>query len=145
MGRLRLVRDDSWMAEQTLFLSATPSFAVSDVARTVDFFVRVADVELLHVDDGGALLRRGGVTLALWLADGSARGAEPELAGSVSCAMEVAGVDALYAHCQDLGCVHPNGALKVTHWGTREFAVLDPDGNLVTFWERQVPEAPPIG
>ena len=31
------------------------------------------------------------------------------------------------------GIVHPNGALADKPWGTREFAILDPDGNLLTF------------
>jgi catechol 2,3-dioxygenase-like lactoylglutathione lyase family enzyme len=35
--------------------------------------------------------------------------------------------------------VHPNATLEDKPWGTREFAVLDPDGNLITFYE--VPDA----
>ncbi len=29
--------------------------------------------------------------------------------------------------------LHPNGHLKVTAWGTKEFALLDPNFNLLTF------------
>jgi hypothetical protein len=32
--------------------------------------------------------------------------------------------------------VHPHAPLRDPWWGTREFGVLDPDGNLVTFYER---------
>jgi hypothetical protein len=35
--------------------------------------------------------------------------------------------------------VHPNAPLRETPWGTREFGALDPDGNLVSLYER-VPE-----
>lgn len=29
--------------------------------------------------------------------------------------------------------IHPNGALKTQPWGQKEFALLDPDNNLLTF------------
>ncbi|UZR96749.1 bleomycin resistance protein [Chondrinema litorale] len=29
--------------------------------------------------------------------------------------------------------IHPNGALKMKPWGQKEFSVLDPDNNLLTF------------
>lgn len=31
--------------------------------------------------------------------------------------------------------IHPNGALKNTPWGMKEFHLLDPDNNLLTFGE----------
>ena len=116
-----------------MLLSATPAFAVSDVGRSVDFFTATLGLEVVHADAGGAMLRRGPVSLSLWLADGAAKGAERELAGSVSCRIEVAGIDALHARCETRGCVHPNGPLAQTAWQTTEFSILDPDGNLVTF------------
>ncbi len=30
-------------------------------------------------------------------------------------------------------CVHPNGDLKTKPWGQKEFSLLDPDNNLLTF------------
>lgn len=29
--------------------------------------------------------------------------------------------------------IHPNGHLQTKHWGQKEFSVLDPDNNLLTF------------
>ena len=29
--------------------------------------------------------------------------------------------------------IHPNGQLEIKHWGQKEFSVLDPDNNLLTF------------
>lgn len=29
--------------------------------------------------------------------------------------------------------IHPNGPLQTKPWGQREFALLDPDNNLITF------------
>lgn len=31
--------------------------------------------------------------------------------------------------------IHPNGALQTKPWGQREFSLLDPDNNLLTFGE----------
>ena len=31
--------------------------------------------------------------------------------------------------------IHPNGALELKHWGIKEFCILDPDNNLLTFGE----------
>jgi hypothetical protein len=47
----------------------------------------------------------------------------------------VRGIGELYAHCQELGIVHPNASLQTRAWGFKEFAVTDIDGNLVTFFE----------
>ena len=36
---------------------------------------------------------------------------------------------------QNHAIVHPNAPLTSKPWGTMEFAILDPDGNLITFHE----------
>lgn len=43
-------------------------------------------------------------------------------------------VDALYQSMLDNGVViHPNDPLQVKPWGQKEFSLLDPDNNLLTF------------
>jgi uncharacterized glyoxalase superfamily protein PhnB len=43
-------------------------------------------------------------------------------------------VDALYRVFVARGvAIHPNGDLQTKPWGQREFALLDPDHNLLTF------------
>lgn len=43
-------------------------------------------------------------------------------------------IDALYAKCISHGiAIHPNGALEVKPWCQKEFSLLDPDNNLLTF------------
>ena len=32
--------------------------------------------------------------------------------------------------------IHPNGPLEIKPWGQKEFSLLDPDGNLLTFGQR---------
>lgn len=40
-------------------------------------------------------------------------------------------IDLLYQSL--LACIHPNGTLQIKPWGQKEFSVLDPDHNLLTF------------
>jgi len=43
-------------------------------------------------------------------------------------------IDALYQSLLDNGVsIHPNAPLQTKPWGQREFALLDPDNNLLTF------------
>ena len=43
-------------------------------------------------------------------------------------------IDKLYQLFLDNGIsIHPNGHLETKPWGQREFALLDPDNNLLTF------------
>jgi catechol 2,3-dioxygenase-like lactoylglutathione lyase family enzyme len=120
------------------FLAAVPALPVSDERRAVAFFVDVLGCTELVDGEGRGLgiLRRDAVELHVWVADGSAPGAERHLAGSASCRVEVRGVDGLFDRCRAAGVVHPNAPLRETPWGTREFGALDPDGNLVSLYER---------
>jgi catechol 2,3-dioxygenase-like lactoylglutathione lyase family enzyme len=120
------------------FLAAVPALPVSDQERAVAFLERALGfTELRHEGEGLGILRRDDVELHLWVPDGSAPGAERHLAGTASCRIEVTGVDDLHAHCDALGVVHPNAPLRDEPWGTREFAVLDPDHNLIALYERR--------
>ena len=43
-------------------------------------------------------------------------------------------IDAFYDSIVNKGVViHPNGQLGIKPWGQREFSILDPDNNLLTF------------
>lgn len=43
-------------------------------------------------------------------------------------------IDELYRSLQDKGVgIHPNGPLQTKPWGQKEFSLLDPDNNLLTF------------
>lgn len=43
-------------------------------------------------------------------------------------------IDMYYLKLQDLGVkIHPNGALENKPWNQKEFAVIDPNGTLLTF------------
>ncbi len=121
------------------FLSAVPALPVSDERRAVAFFREVLEFQELRDPDGRGLgiVRRDAVELHVWVADGGAIGAERHLAGSASCRLQVTGVDDLYERCDAAGVVHPSATLADQPWGTREFGVLDPDGNLIGLFERR--------
>lgn len=50
--------------------------------------------------------------------------------------IRTAQIEAVYASfLADGVTIHPNGALETKPWGQKEFSVLDPDDNLLTFGE----------
>ena len=63
-------------------------------------------------------------------------GAESFLAGTASCRIETEDVDGLYAELTATGVLHPvsRDGVTETDFGTREFATLDADGNLIEFF-----------
>lgn len=124
-------------------VAAVPVLPVSDLRRSVAFLSQALGfVELLDSSGIGlGILNRDAVQVHLWVADGSAPGAEQYLAGSASCRIEVVGIDALNDQCAALGIIHPNAPLGARPWGAREFAILDPDGNLITLYEWHRPLA----
>jgi len=118
------------MTDSTRFVSATPVLASLDIERSVDFYCSRLGFAEVHVQQGTyGIVSRGAVQLHFWAC------AERHIAENTSCRVRVEGIAALFAQCAALGLVHPNAPLEAKPWGTREFAVLDPDGNLVTFAE----------
>jgi uncharacterized glyoxalase superfamily protein PhnB len=83
-----------------------------------------------------AVIERDAVQLTLWVANKpDVPGAEPFIAGTASCRIQVDTLDELYAEMTAAGTVHPNGPLQEQWWGVRDFAILDPDNNLITLYE----------
>ncbi len=131
-----------------------PALPCRDVAAAVEHYVKRFRFEVLHHDDGFAVLGRDDAVVHLWqsgdegwrrrpvedLQDCPVRtGAEDFLSGTASCRIQldsVEGVDELYAELSATGVLHPvdEGSPVDTDFGTREFASLDLDGNLLTFY-----------
>jgi catechol 2,3-dioxygenase-like lactoylglutathione lyase family enzyme len=126
-----------------------PALPVRDAAAAVDFYRDRLGFEVLHHDGGFAVMARDEAVLHLWEAgDESWRerdsierpvqsGAESFIAGTASCRVVVDGVDELYEELRRADVLHPVSKEGVddTDFGTREFATLDLDGNLVTFFQ----------
>lgn len=130
--------------EQTI-----PALPVRDATAAVEFFRDRFGFEVLHHDGGFAVLNRDEAVLHLWEASdeswrehGTAErpvrsGAESFIAGTASCRIRVQGVDDLYDELRASDVLHrvSRDGVKETDFGTREFATLDRDGNLVTFFQ----------
>jgi catechol 2,3-dioxygenase-like lactoylglutathione lyase family enzyme len=126
-----------------------PALPVRDAAASVDFYRDRLGFEVLHNDGGFAVLRRDEAVLHLWEAsDESWRngvdlerpvrsGAESFIAGTASCRIVVDGVDELYEELKDRDILHQvsRDGVDDTDFGTREFATVDRDNNLVTFFQ----------
>lgn len=131
-------------------LHAIPALPVRKLDLRLLFYRDMLGFMLVYHEGGFAILRRDAVELHLWEAnderwrtrqDGTApvvSGAESFIAGTASCRVAVAGVDALYAELLPHGIIHPNAPLTDQPWGLREFGVLDPDNNLITFFEMKL-------
>jgi len=127
-----------------------PAMPMRDVAAGVDFYRDRLGFDIVHHDGGFAVLRRDEAVVHLWEAsDESWRertsnetpvcsGAESFIAGTASFRVLVDGVDELYEELRQRDVLHPvsRDGVDVTDFGTREFATLDLDGNLVTFFQR---------
>ncbi len=128
-------------------LQAIPALAASDQERSTAFYRDLLGFTVAYREEGFTKLTRDAVEIHLWIAndeewrnrDGECpvvSGAESFIAGTHSCRIGLDGVDELYRIVEPLGIVHPNGQIESMPWGTREFGIVDPDGNLVTFFER---------
>jgi catechol 2,3-dioxygenase-like lactoylglutathione lyase family enzyme len=127
-----------------------PAMPVRDMPTAVAFYRERLGFEVLHHDGGFAVLGRGEAVVHLWEAsDESWRerldarekpvcsGAESFIAGIASFRGRVVGVDELYDELSKAAVLHPvsKDGVDDTDFGTREFATLDTDGNLITFFE----------
>jgi catechol 2,3-dioxygenase-like lactoylglutathione lyase family enzyme len=126
-----------------------PALPVRDAAAAVDFYRGRLGFEVLHHDGGFAVMARDEAVLHLWQAGDEGwrerdsldrpirSGAESFIAGTASCRVVVDGVDELYEELRRSDVLHPVSKEGVddTDYGTREFATLDLDGNLITFFQ----------
>ena len=125
-----------------------PALPVRHAAAAVDFYRDRLGFEIVHHDGGFAVLARDEAVIHVWEAGEESwrerdtverpvrSGAESFIAGTASCRIAVESVDALFEELSECGVLHPvsKGGVEDTDFGTREFATVDLDGNLVTFF-----------
>jgi catechol 2,3-dioxygenase-like lactoylglutathione lyase family enzyme len=111
------------------FVATVPVLASLDIQRSVDFFASRLGFTVLYASHGEyGIVARGDVHIHFWACN------DPAIASATGCRVNVRNIDSLFAHCSSEGIVHPNAPLRSTPWN-REFAILDTDNNLVTFFE----------
>ena len=126
-----------------------PALPVRDVSAAAAFYEERLGFAVRHRDAGFAVLARDEAVLHLWEAGDEGwrsrgdfaqkpvcSGAESFLAGTASARIEVRDVDGLYAELRAAEVLHPvwRDSISDTDFRTREFATLDADGNLLSFF-----------
>jgi catechol 2,3-dioxygenase-like lactoylglutathione lyase family enzyme len=129
-----------------------PALPVRDVEAASAHYRERFGFETRHEAGDFAVLARDEAVLHLWGATDAewrsrndlgtrpvSSGAESFLAGTSSCRIEVTDVDGLFDELDRSGVLHDvsREGVATTDFGTREFATVDLDGNLLTFfrWE----------
>lgn len=114
--------------------------AGKDMAAALTFYEQKLGFTVTYKADdlSMVILRRSGVEIILNNFD------DPHTASQTSLRIKLSGVDALYSEYQaqtippfQQGDGAGLGSLKMTPWGTREFAVRDLAGVCITFYENQ--------
>jgi uncharacterized glyoxalase superfamily protein PhnB len=126
-----------------------PALPVRNVAAAAAYYRDRFGFDAVHETRDFAVLVRDDAVLHLWGATDDewrsrqdldrhpiCSGAESFLAGTASCRIEVSDVDALFAELRSAGVLHDVSRADVTStdFGTREFATVDSDGNVLTFF-----------
>jgi catechol 2,3-dioxygenase-like lactoylglutathione lyase family enzyme len=115
----------------TILKSAAPVLASLDIERTVSFYCSRLGFTQVYVESGvWGIVARNEVQIHFWFCS------ERHIAENTSCRVYVTGIDELFTELNAQGVVHPSAPLQTRPWGSREFGVLDGDGNLITFAER---------
>lgn len=125
--------------------AAVPVLPVAAIEPAAGFWRDRLGFGIGHSDEGYAVLIRDGIEIHLWAAEDETwrdrpdrpvvTGAESFLAGTASARVLAREIDGLFDEMREAGVLHPNGALGDKPYGLREFAILDLDGNLLTFFE----------
>lgn len=134
-------------------LMSIPALPVQSIPDAVAFYRDRLGFAIGHQDTDFAIVTRDGVELHLWAASDQSwpkrigkghpvrSGAESFIAGTASCRIQAGEVDDLYREMTEAKVLHPtdSGGPVDTDWNTREFAALDLEGNLLTFYTRRTP------
>jgi len=117
-------------------VAAVPVLAAQDISVSLAFYANLGFPTRFQVEDYAAFTigdaSSGEIEIHLWQC------AERHIAENTGCRVQVENVQSLFEKCQAAGAVHPNGTLQEKPWDTREFVLVDPAGNIITFFERLV-------
>jgi catechol 2,3-dioxygenase-like lactoylglutathione lyase family enzyme len=114
----------------TEFVAAVPTIPARDVEASVAWYRDSLGFEVFLAEYDYGIVGSGEAWVHFWGPSGIA----PE-DWMTSFRVGVRGIDELYEHCKAEAILYPNTSLAEQPWGFREFDVVDPDGNLVTFFE----------
>jgi catechol 2,3-dioxygenase-like lactoylglutathione lyase family enzyme len=110
---------------------AVPIIPARDTVTSAEWYRDNLGFDVVHTEPEYAIVERDKIGVHFW----GPSGIPPERSDTMY-RVRVDGIDDLYEHCKERGIVHPNAPLEEKPWGSREFAIGDLDGNLLTFFER---------
>ncbi|MFL0685744.1 MAG: bleomycin resistance protein [Algoriphagus aquaeductus] len=115
-----------------MLTSIAPKLPMRDKSATKEFYHKLGFSEFGKSDFPGYLMiRKEGVELHFFE---FAELNPQENYGQVY--IRVSQIELVYQDFLDKGvAIHPNGPLQTKPWGQKEFSLLDPDHNLLTFGE----------
>ncbi len=109
---------------------AVPILLTRDINKAADFYTQKLGFTVSSIYPNYLIIKRDETALHFSLA----QDLDPKT-NSCMTYIYVSNIDSLYAECQTQEIIHPNGALQAKDYGMKDFAVIDPDGNLLTFGE----------
>jgi uncharacterized glyoxalase superfamily protein PhnB len=111
--------------------SISPILPANDVLETVRWYEAKLGFQrsFLYTQPPYAVVARDGVEIHF-----SQFKVDPA-SNHTTCYLRVTNIDALYEGWRAQGLVHPQAPLQVKPWGQKEFALVDPNGNLLRFGE----------
>ncbi|QEC66148.1 bleomycin resistance family protein [Panacibacter ginsenosidivorans] len=127
-----------------------PALPVQSVKKSCEYYTKRLGFTIRHQEETFAIAVRDEIEIHLWQScDKSWKwrsvflvlrpiwtGAESFIAGTASCRIELQGVDELYEEYKKQGALHsPDTVVIEQYWGHREFAAVDNERNLLTFYE----------
>ncbi|WP_346909761.1 VOC family protein [uncultured Roseibium sp.] len=107
-------------------VEAIPVLPSLDFAETKCFYEGLLGFSNIYEADSRVILRRGSIELHFWLTD------RKDFCENSSCYIRGGGIDALYEEFRGKG-VPGLSAYEVRPWNMKEFHLLDPHGNLLSF------------
>jgi catechol 2,3-dioxygenase-like lactoylglutathione lyase family enzyme len=116
------------LGNSVTFNNAIPVFSTTNIGASIAFYEKLGFQKVWHDDEYG-IVSRDSVQLHLW------KCADKTIAENTGCRIHVTNIQALYDEYLPQQIIHPNAPLSVKPWGACEFAILDNNGNLITFTE----------
>lgn len=117
-----------------MLIEINPKLPMRDLSLTKDYYLSKLGFEVLGDYGDYLIVRKDKIEIHFFLFNGL----DPkENYGQVY--IRTDNVDQLYEELLANNVnIHPNGRLETKSWGQREFSLLDPDNNLLTFGQTQL-------
>lgn len=107
-----------------------PVLASLNIEKTVEFYSSILGFAIIYQQqDSYGIVQRDHVEIHFWACP------DKYIAQNTACRIKISNIDSLYQEYLFKAIIHPNLPLSEKPWGTKEFAILDLDGNQITFFE----------